>query len=201
MRKIEHGFLSALLLSRWLLAPFLVGLVCCIFLLIYRFFADLYEFAGKVQILSWHDLIVDVLNLVDVTLTANLVLIVIFAGYQNFIRKIEQPQHDALPGGLTDVDFSALKQKTSRLGRGHRGGRCAGLVSRSRKIFRHFETRLGARLSADVGRGLADTRGRRPAERAAIRRRGGSIFSGRFRGLLPLNLAAPSIFPKPAAWR
>ena len=111
MRKIEHGFLSALLLSRWLLAPFLVGLVCCIFLLIYRFFADLYEFAGKVQILSWHDLIVDVLNLVDVTLTANLVLIVIFAGYQNFIRKIEQPQHDALPGGLTDVDFSALKQR------------------------------------------------------------------------------------------
>ena len=111
MRKIEHGFLAALLLSRWLLAPFLVGLVCCILLLIYRFFADLYEFAGKVQTVSWHDLIVDVLNLVDVTLTANLVLIVIFAGYQNFIGKIDRPQHDALPGGLTNVDFNALKQR------------------------------------------------------------------------------------------
>ena len=61
--------------------------------------------------MTWHDLVVDVLNLVDVTLTANLVLIVIFAGYQNFIRKISSRQHDALPGGLTDVDFSALKQR------------------------------------------------------------------------------------------
>jgi uncharacterized protein (TIGR00645 family) len=61
--------------------------------------------------LSWHDLVVDVLNLVDVTLTANLVLIVIFSGYENFVHKIEGPHRDALPGGLTDVDFSALKQK------------------------------------------------------------------------------------------
>ena len=61
--------------------------------------------------MSWHDLVVDVLNLVDLTLTANLVLIVIFSGYENFVHKIEQPHHDALPGGLTDVDFSALKQK------------------------------------------------------------------------------------------
>ena len=43
MRQIERGFQAAMLLSRWLLAPFLVGLVCCLALLIYRFFADFYE--------------------------------------------------------------------------------------------------------------------------------------------------------------
>jgi len=52
-----------------------------------------------------------VLNLVDVSLTANLVLIVIFSGYENFIRKIERDGHTAWPQGLTDVDFGALKQK------------------------------------------------------------------------------------------
>jgi uncharacterized protein (TIGR00645 family) len=111
MRQIERGFQAAILLSRWLMAPFLIGLICCLALLIYRFFADFYELAGRVPSSTWHDLIVDVLNLVDVTLTANLVLIVIFAGYENFIRKIERPEGDGLPDGLINLDFGALKQK------------------------------------------------------------------------------------------
>ena len=31
MRQIERGFQAAIVFSRWLLAPFLVGLVCCLF--------------------------------------------------------------------------------------------------------------------------------------------------------------------------
>src|SRR5579863_9490357 len=111
MRTIERGFQATLLFSRWLMAPFLVGLVCCVILLIYRFFADFYETATKVQTLSWHDLVVDVLNLVDVTLTANLVLIVIFSGYENFIHKIDREENGGLPEGLAEVDFGALKQR------------------------------------------------------------------------------------------
>ena len=36
---------AAVFFSRWLLAPFLLGLLLCLFLLIYRFFADLFVFA------------------------------------------------------------------------------------------------------------------------------------------------------------
>jgi uncharacterized protein (TIGR00645 family) len=111
MRPIERGFQTAIFLSRWLMAPFLVGLACCVFLLIYRFFADFYQLAGKLPSLGWHELVVEVLNLVDVSLTANLVLIVIFSGYENFIHKIEREEHRGLPDGLTDIDFGALKQK------------------------------------------------------------------------------------------
>jgi uncharacterized protein (TIGR00645 family) len=111
MRQVEHGFQTALFLSRWLIAPFLFGLFCALLLLIYRFFADFYEIARTLPSLSWHDLVVDVLNLVDVSLTANLVLIVIFSGYENFIHKIRRDEHSAWPQGLTEVDFSALKQK------------------------------------------------------------------------------------------
>jgi uncharacterized protein (TIGR00645 family) len=111
MRRSERGFQAAIFLSRWLMAPFLIGLICCLVLLLYRFFADFYELARKLASLSWHDLIVDVLNLVDVTLTANLVLIVVFAGYENFIGKVERTDKDEWPDGLTDVDFGALKQK------------------------------------------------------------------------------------------
>jgi uncharacterized protein (TIGR00645 family) len=112
MRRVERGIQTAVFVSRWLLAPFLFGLACSLLLLMYRFFADLYEMAMKVQTLTWHDLVVDVLNLVDVSLTGNLVLIVFFSGYENFIRKIEREQDStAWPEGLIDIDFGALKQK------------------------------------------------------------------------------------------
>ena len=111
MRPVERGIQTALFLSRWLLAPFLIGLIACLVLLIYRFFADFYELAGKLPGIGWHDLVVDVLNLVDVTLTANLVLIVVFSGFENFIRRLDRTERGEWPDGLTDVDFGALKQK------------------------------------------------------------------------------------------
>jgi len=111
MRRSERVFQRAVLLTRWLMAPFLVGLACCLILLLYRFFADFIDVAGKLTTLGWHELVVAVLDLVDVSLTANLVLIVIFSGYENFIHKIEREENDGWPDGLTEVDFGALKQR------------------------------------------------------------------------------------------
>ena len=87
MRQVERGFQAAIFfpagcwrrsLSAWCFA-------CC--LLIYRFFGDFYELAVRLPTLTWHDLIVGVLNMIDIVLTANLVLIVIFSGYENFIQQ------------------------------------------------------------------------------------------------------------------
>ena len=111
MRRSERGFEAAIFLSRWLLAPFLVGLFCSLILLIYRFVADFYALALELPRLAWHDLAVGVLNLIDVSLVANLLLIVIFSGYDNFIRKIDPADHPDWPAGLIVVDFNALKQK------------------------------------------------------------------------------------------
>jgi uncharacterized protein (TIGR00645 family) len=102
---------ASVFFSRWLLAPFLVGLVLCLLLMIYRFFGDLFALVIELPGLSWHDLVTGVLNLVDLSLTANLVIIVIFSGYENFIRRINPGDHPDWPEGLTQVDFGALKQK------------------------------------------------------------------------------------------
>jgi uncharacterized protein (TIGR00645 family) len=111
MRGGGRAFQTLILLSRWLAAPFLVGLLGGLVLLLYRFFADLYALALRVPTAGWHDLVVGVLNLIDIALTANLVLIVIFSSYENFICKIEPGEHPDWPAGLIDVDFAALKQK------------------------------------------------------------------------------------------
>ena len=97
--------------SRWLLAPFLLGLLCCLLLLIYSFFGDLFSLAIQLPGLVWHDVVTGVLNLVDLALTANLILIIIFSSYENFIRRINAADHPDWPEGLTQVDFGELKQK------------------------------------------------------------------------------------------
>ncbi len=102
---------ASIFFSRWLLAPFLVGLLLCMLLLMYRFFGDLYALVIQVPSMNWHDTVTGVLNLVDLTLTANLVLIVIFSGYENFIRRIDAADHPEWPEGLTQVNFAELKQK------------------------------------------------------------------------------------------
>jgi uncharacterized protein (TIGR00645 family) len=102
---------ASIFFSRWLLAPFLLGLLLCLFLLIYRFFADLFALVPQVPHTNWHDLVTGVLNMVDLALTANLILIVIFSSYENFIRRINAADHPDWPEGLTQVDFGELKQK------------------------------------------------------------------------------------------
>jgi len=102
---------ASIFFSRWLIAPFLLGLLCCQLLLLYRFCADLVALTMEIARISWHDVVTGVLNLVDLALTANLILIVIFSSYENFIRRIDATEHPDWPEGLTQVDFGELKQK------------------------------------------------------------------------------------------
>jgi uncharacterized protein (TIGR00645 family) len=52
-----------------------------------------------------------VLSLIDLSLAANLLLIVIFSGYENFVSKIDTGDDEDRPEWMGAVDFSALKMK------------------------------------------------------------------------------------------
>jgi uncharacterized protein (TIGR00645 family) len=60
---------------------------------------------------SESDIILGVLSLIDVTLTANLVLIVVFSSYENFVSRIDPADHPDWPEWMRHIDFSGLKQK------------------------------------------------------------------------------------------
>jgi uncharacterized protein (TIGR00645 family) len=111
MQRADRALQTLILFSRWLIAPFIVGLLCCMLLVIYRFFADLYDLTIELMKESWHDLVVGVLNMIDLTLVANLLLIVIFSAYANYIRRIEPTEHSLWPPGISNIDFGSLKQK------------------------------------------------------------------------------------------
>ena len=55
--------------------------------------------------------ILGVLGLIDVTLVANLILIVVFSGYENFVSRIDTSGNPSWPVWITKIDFAGLKQK------------------------------------------------------------------------------------------
>jgi len=59
-----------------------------------------------------HDFTLDLLGLLDLVLLGNLVLIVLFAGYENFVSKIEIAENSTdRPSWMGTIDFSGLKLK------------------------------------------------------------------------------------------
>lgn len=97
--------------SRWLLTPFYIGLVAAIGLLLVKFVKEFAYLVPHVLSGKGGDVMVGVLTLVDVALVANLLLIIIFAGYENFVSKIDTGSHEDRPDWMGHVSFSDLKIK------------------------------------------------------------------------------------------
>lgn len=108
---IERLIESILFRSRWIMAPFYLGLVIALFVLLFKFGSEVVHFVTHALGASESDTILGILALVDLTLTGNLVLIVIFSGYENFVSKIDPAGHPDWPEWMTRVDFTGLKQK------------------------------------------------------------------------------------------
>jgi uncharacterized protein (TIGR00645 family) len=107
---IENYIERFLFNSRWLLAPFYIGLVFALALLLFYFLKEFVHFASGIPSASERDVILGVLGMIDMAFTGNLILIVIFSGYENFVSKINVAEHDR-PDWMTKVDFGGLKQK------------------------------------------------------------------------------------------
>jgi len=57
------------------------------------------------------EVVLSILGLVDITLVANLLIMVIFSGYENFVSKIDVATHEDRPSWMGHVDYSGLKLK------------------------------------------------------------------------------------------
>src|ERR1700744_1474813 len=111
LKRVEDGFESVLFNSRWLMAPFYFGLVVSLAVLLLKFCMVLWEFILHAPGSKESDIILGVLSLIDISLTGNLILIVVFSGYENFVSKIDPGGHPDWPDWMTKVDFGGLKKK------------------------------------------------------------------------------------------
>ena len=109
--KIENTIESTIFGSRWLLAPFYLGLVVSIVLLFIKFAQELWHLTGSVFVTSESDMIIGILALIDMCLVASLLLMIIFSGYEIFVSKIDVADHKDRPEWMGKLDFSGLKLK------------------------------------------------------------------------------------------
>ena len=119
---IEKGFEIILYRSRWIAAPIYLGLVAALVMLLLVFFRELINKFPLVLVVdnpatasleqySARDVVLGALSLIDIALVANLVLIVILAGYENFVSKLDIEDRDERLSWMGTIDFSGLKLK------------------------------------------------------------------------------------------
>ena len=109
---IEEVVEKVLFGGRWLLAPLYVGLLLSLVPLIYRFFIEFLHLMEGVATLKMQEITLKILELLDVVLLGNLIIIVIFAGYENFVSKINVATDSVdRPHWMGRVDYSGLKIK------------------------------------------------------------------------------------------
>ena len=108
---LERWLETGLFRSRWLMAPFYVGLVAALAALLVVFANELFYKITHLIGMSPEKAILMVLSLIDLSLAANLLLIVIFSGYENFVSKIDTGNDEDRPSWMGTVDFAGLKMK------------------------------------------------------------------------------------------
>ena len=112
MKKFQHFLEVFIFGARWLLAPIYIGLVGALALLLWRYGIEFLSLATHINSSDAHDFTLDLLGLLDLVLLGNLVLIVLFAGYENFVSKIEIAENNTdRPSWMGTIDFSGLKLK------------------------------------------------------------------------------------------
>jgi uncharacterized protein (TIGR00645 family) len=103
---------KAIFAARWILAPFYVGLILTLFLLLIKFVQEFVKFVSIIWTADFKATELALLSMLDLALLGNLVLIIVFAGYENFVSKIESAEGSVdRPEWMGRVDFSGLKLK------------------------------------------------------------------------------------------
>ena len=97
--------------SRWLLAPIYAGLSVGLLVLLVRFAISTVELVREVLVIDTAETIVGVLGLIDLALMGSLLLIVIFAGYENFVSKLNVGHRADKLSWMGHVEFTDLKLK------------------------------------------------------------------------------------------
>lgn len=105
---IEYYFFK----TRWVLSIMYFALIIVLILLLGKFIWEIGTFIFVMFSLNTNQWIVHILELLDLTLVANLILIVAFSGYENFVSDIDitKDKQNRLPW-MGQLDFSGLKIK------------------------------------------------------------------------------------------
>jgi uncharacterized protein (TIGR00645 family) len=114
MKQLELMIERIILASRWLLVVFYLGLAMALLLYCISFCRKLWEYFSKVMVLEETDAILKILSLIDASLVASLVVMVIISGYENFVSRFDEAEANSGElSWLGKIDAGSLKIKVA----------------------------------------------------------------------------------------
>jgi uncharacterized protein (TIGR00645 family) len=108
MRKAVEQILFA---GRFLLTPLYLALAASLLALLFKAGVHVYQLFSQLMTLNDEGVLLTELAIVDMTLTASLVVIVFLSGYTNFVAPVLMQANDGRPHWIAEIDFSELKLK------------------------------------------------------------------------------------------
>jgi uncharacterized protein (TIGR00645 family) len=96
---------------RWIAAPIYLGLFGALVLLVAKFAEKLFTSLPVVLTMTSNQAILAALSLIDMALVANLVIMVMFSAWENFVGPLTHVSTTERPNGLRGVGFNAVKLK------------------------------------------------------------------------------------------
>lgn len=97
--------------GRWLLAPLYLAMLVLLAMLVARFILEIIHAVPMLPAMDDTKLTMLALSLIDLSLAANLVVLVILSGYENFVSRIVLAEGDPRPQWMGGIDYSELKLK------------------------------------------------------------------------------------------
>jgi uncharacterized protein (TIGR00645 family) len=95
--------------GRMLLVPIYLAMLALLAMLVVYFIGELIHAVPSWPRMSEKELILLTISLIDLSLMANLVVLVILSGYENFVRHVPFVENDVRPTWLARINFSGLK--------------------------------------------------------------------------------------------
>jgi uncharacterized protein (TIGR00645 family) len=111
--KIDRLIERTLFASRWLLAPIYLGLSGLLVIFAIRFVRELAHLALEVPSISEVEVILGALSLIDLSLVAGLIVMVMLSGYENFVSRLDVAEAQKAISWLGKLDPGTLKLKVA----------------------------------------------------------------------------------------
>jgi len=109
---LENTLESSMFASRWFMAPVYVVLSLSLAVIMLKVVQEFIHNLSMFYDMDIRSLLLFVLHILDMALIGNLVLMILFAGYENFVSKIGAAKDsEDKPSWMGKVDFSGLKLK------------------------------------------------------------------------------------------
>jgi uncharacterized protein (TIGR00645 family) len=110
-QKLEHGLEYFIFASRWVQAPIYVALIFAAIAYAWKSVQELLHLLHDFATATESSIMLGILSLVDISMVANLVNMVVVGGYVTFVSRIDFGDNGDRPDWLDHINANTLKVK------------------------------------------------------------------------------------------